>query len=220
MNSNNNEDMTPNVLFALSVVLLVGTLVYLILVPKPAPGSATRGQAVQRQRLFNETADMNTRKSQAEQEIAPRLWTGDADGVTAAVLAKLSTETVARGLKLTTFRPDRSQLLGQVTELKYEAQISGPYPRVRAVLASLDTPHSKVALRSVTIGASSEGNTGASIIGDGSPPTNLVTATVGMSAYLGSLPETPSPAKPSARLRKLSSRDTALTPSGKEAQHG
>jgi hypothetical protein len=72
-----------------------------------------------------------------------------------------------------------------MTELRYDIQMSGPYAAVRAVLASLDAPGGKVALRSIQIAASQDLEASSTdSTGLGSTPRRIVTATAGLSAYV------------------------------------
>ena len=91
--------------------------------------------------------------------------------MSAGVLAILTKESNDHSLKLGDFRPEKSLGLSAMTEMPYSAQISGPYPAIRAVMADLDTSTSKVALHSAQIASSEQAS-------------NVVTATLGVSAYL------------------------------------
>jgi Tfp pilus assembly protein PilO len=105
------------------------------------------------------------------------------------VLAQLAQQAQRRSLKIGAFRPQKQQTLAGLTELPYSVQVSGPFLSVRAFLSVLDSSSSKLALRSVQI-ASADGK------------SSLVTATLGLSAYVPveSVPAVrPAPGKPAAR---------------------
>ncbi|BDI31630.1 hypothetical protein CCAX7_36810 [Capsulimonas corticalis] len=171
INFKNRDEILPSALILLSIVLMSAALLYILLVPAPTVASAERAHRLMRRRILRDTttATLRTRSSQAA--AAPRLWPGDPRSVTSAVLAQLTDNARQQGVSLTSFRPQRGQTLDGVAELRYTAQLSGSYPQVRGVLASFDAKNGKTALRSVDMSA-------------GGAKANVVTATVGLSAYL------------------------------------
>ena len=173
------EDIAPSALILLSIILLTGTLLYMLLVPPPSVAGQVAAREQAMQQLQRETADAKRQARQAQAALGSRLWHGDSDTISAAVLALLTEQTRQHALKLGAFRPQRPQALSGVTDLPISVQITGPYPRVQAVMAALDAPNTSVALRSAEIAASDE-------------TSDAVTATLGVSAYIASsdTPET------------------------------
>jgi len=164
------EERAPSALILLSIVILAGTLAYMLFVPPPSAAGLAKGRALSRQKIEDEIAATRKQTQQAQKQVAARIWRGNAETITAAVLAKLTEQANRQALKLTAFRPQRPQQVPGVTELPYSVQISGPYPVVRAMLEFLDHPGNKLVLRSVQIAASDAAS-------------SMVTATVGISAY-------------------------------------
>lgn len=167
------EDIVPSVLILLAIIILAATLIYMLLVPKPSVARLEQGHTRGRRQILREIADTKKQVAQAQAAVGPRLWTGDADTVSSAVLALLTQQTRHDALKLGAFRPQRPLALDGVTELPFSVQVSGPYPKVQAVMASLDAAQSRVVLRAVQVASSAEA-------------TDAVTATLGLSAYLAS----------------------------------
>lgn len=167
------EDIVPSALILLAIVLLTGTLLYMLLVPPPSVAGQVAVREQAKQQLQRETVQAKQQARQAQAALGTRLWRGDADTISAAILALLTEQTHQHALKLGAFRPLRPQVLSGITELPFSVQISGPYPRVQAVMAALDAANTSVALRSVQIAASDE-------------TTDAVTATLGVSAYIAS----------------------------------
>ena len=174
------NDRLPSALILLSIAVLAGTLGYMLLVPPPSAAGVVAGRERSRRQLEQEIARATARTEEVRKAVKPRLWQGNAEAVTAAVLNQLTEQAARRSLRITAFRPQRSQALEGITELPFSVQISGPYAAVRATMAALDAAGSKLAVRSVQV-ASSDGETSA------------VTATLGVSAYIAAADAAPAP---------------------------
>lgn len=171
INFQRRDDVVPSVLVILSVVVLAGTLAFMLLIPKPGAAGSARAWTSSRRRIADDIADTRRQSRRAQATLRPRVWRGDPEAVTATILAQLTEQTGSHRLKLTAFRPERPQVFEQVTELRSDVQVAGPYAGVKALMNSLDSSESKVALRSVQITLS---------------PTaqNAVTATLALSAFV------------------------------------
>ena len=165
----NPENATPNALTLLALVILVGTLMFMLL-DKP-PQSVITGQALQRREENEQILKAKIKDEQVREALAPKFWQGGSVEVTAAILGKLTMESSKYGLTMTSFRPETEKDFPGFSELQYTVQVAGPYPQVRSLLTSLDGGNEKVALGSVQIAASPNA-------------ANGVQATIGLSAYL------------------------------------
>ncbi len=177
------EDVLPSTLILLSIAILIGALVFLVL-PKPSAAGIAKGRERSRQQIREEIERAKEREKQARAAALTRLWTGDAETVTASVLAQVTQRANESALQMGAFRPQRVQPLEGLTELPFSVQVSGPYPAVRKFLTSFDSANSRLALRSVQIAAA-----------DGK--SSAVTATLGISAFR--LNEEAAPAAAAAR---------------------
>ena len=185
INFRQRDEVVPSALILLSIFLLAATLAFMLLVPKPSLAGLARGRERGRRQILREIIDTRTRTRQDQAALAPRLWPGDANSVSSAVLALLTHQTRQHGLKLGDFRPQRPLALDEVTELPFSVQVSGPFPKVQAVMGALDAGRSRVVLRAVQVASSEE-------------TSDVVTATLGLSAYIASDPALlppPAPAK-------------------------
>lgn len=165
------EDITPSVLMIVSMVILAGTLAYMLLVPGTARSTHT---AASRRRMVDDIAETRHQTRVARMTIQPRLWHGNPEFVTATALALLTRQTEKRSLKLTSFRPDRPQEFADMTELRFDVQVAGPYAGLHSLLEAQDVRGSKLVLRSVQITASQTTSGG------------TVTASLGLSAFVAS----------------------------------
>jgi len=166
------EDVLPSALILLALAILAVTLGLILLAPVQTKAAVDKSHKNSLRKLVNQISDLNRRADSAQKEAATRLWTGDPETVSTSVLGGLTAQANSLSLKVGAFRPQRIVQLDGLTELPFSVQITGPYTRVRKVLASYDTPTSKVAIRSAQIASSAQSS------------TYDVTATVQISAYI------------------------------------
>ena len=174
INFSRKEDVLPSSLIVLSVLLLAATLAYMLLAPKPSTAATSRNGA-SRRRMVDDIADTRRQARQTRAAVLPRLWQGNPEAVTGRILAQMTTLTGKNSLKLLAFRPGRSQVFDEVTELRFDAQLSGSYAKLHALMDALDAPGSKIALRSVQMTSSQAAG-------------NTVSATLGLSAFVATDP--------------------------------
>ncbi len=170
MTSGQSARTYANVTIAVSGVLALCAVAAMLLVPKPSVERIKREQRASRDKLLSSLTVTRRQARALESQNAARLWSGDGDTVTAAVLGRLIREADGRHVMLAGFRSQRTQDFGAVRELPYVVQAAGPYPAVRALVAALDAPGTRIALRTVQIAAT-----------DGSSDT--VAATIGVSVF-------------------------------------
>lgn len=179
INFKNPKEAGPSAVTVAALVILAGSLAYMLLVPKPTTEGIAKGKERSRKQLLEQIEVAQASGAAARAAVASRLWQGDTDAISAAVLGQLTREAGTRKVKLSAFRPQRLQTLPELTELPFSVQISGPYPAVQGFAATLDKPNSKLALRSLQMASSDAGS-------------NAVTATLTFSAYaLGQPPAAP-----------------------------
>jgi hypothetical protein len=167
----NRDDVLPSALILLSLVILAGTVIFMLLVPAPTTTGMKRLQNRQQAKVRRQTEKLTAEAAQSQTDAQKWLWKGDAQAVTSAALAQMTTTTQKYGVGLTSFRPQRAQQLPGVTEMRYNAQVTGPFTKVSDVMAALDATGSKLLLTSVDVAQSGSNN-------------GSVTATLGVSAYM------------------------------------
>jgi hypothetical protein len=165
------EDVVSSCLILLSIIILTVTLLYMLIVPPPTVAGQVAGRERAKQQIQQEIADDRRAAKKGRAVVRTQAWRGNADTVSAALLAMMTTQTRQHSLKLIAFRPQRPQTLTGMTELPFTIQVSGPFPRVQAVMAALDTAGNRLTMQSVEIASTDEN-------------TDAVTATLGISAYL------------------------------------
>jgi Tfp pilus assembly protein PilO len=182
INFRNREDRGASILILLAILILFGSLIYVLAVPEPSAAGIAKGRTISRQKIEQEIETVTRRTREVRAAVKKRLWQGEVESVTALVLQKLTAQANQRSLKITAFRPQKGQLIEGMTELPFSVQLTGAFPNVSAMLKGLDAPNTNITLRSVQI-ASSDG------------VSSLVTATLGLSVYI----ESAAPSKPAVR---------------------
>ena len=195
------EDVLPSALILLALVILAVSLGLILLAPVQTKAAVDKSHKNSLRKLVNQISDLNRRADSAQKEAATRLWTGDAETVSTSVLGSLTNQANSLSLKVGAFRPQRIVQVDGLTELPFSVQITGPYTRVRKVLATYDTSVSKVAIRSVQIASSAQSS------------TNDITATLQLSAYI------PTQALVVPAASKATSTTDKRLPPGANQQH-
>jgi len=175
INFKSREELAPSLLALGAILTLLGTLIYMMVVPVPTAAGLAKGRERSRLQIQDEIATAKKRADELESANQKRLWTGSTEAVTASVLDILTRQAKSRSLKLTAFRPQRTQALDGLTEMPCSVQLSGPFPAVRGVLSALDASNGKLALRSVQFASSDAAS-------------SAVPATVVVSAYMAGPP--------------------------------
>jgi Tfp pilus assembly protein PilO len=170
INFKNPEERAPSALIVLSLLILAGTLAYMLFVPAPSAAGIARGRVTSRRKIQDEIRSTRERNDAMEREVAPLLWQGSVESITSRVLARVTNLANRQNLKVAAFRPQKTQPLDATTELPFNVQVSGTYAQLRALVDQLDRPQSKVALRSVQVASSDTA-------------TDAVTAAITLSAY-------------------------------------
>lgn len=171
INFRSREDRSASILILLSILILFGSLIYVLAVPEPSAAGMAKGRTLSRQKIEQEIEAITRRSQEVRAAVKRRTWQGEVESVTALVLQRLTAQANQRSLKITAFRPLKGQVIEGMTELPFSVQITGAFPNVSAMLKGLDAPDTRIALRSVQIAAS-----------DG--VSSQVTATLGLSVYV------------------------------------
>ena len=170
INFKRRDDVLPSSMILASILMLLGTLLYMIFVPVPSTAGLAKGRDLSRRTITKEIETTRARADELEKTNQVYLWNDTAESVTASVLGNITAQSRRKALKMTAFRPQRPQTLESLTELPFSVQLSGPYLAVRDVVSVLNTPQSKIAMRSLQMSSSDGGS-------------SAVTATLAFSAY-------------------------------------
>lgn len=179
----NKANAGVTIVIVLSIIVCIASALSLYVIPLPKPDQAKEKFRTERDNLIH-SATLTRHQSEAMALAASkRVWEGDSESVTSAIISMVTAEAGARQLRLAGVRSQRPQSLDAVTELPFSVQITGRYPSTVALLQWLDQPDRRVAVRSVQLAS-----------GDGA--SDDVTCTVAFSAYL------PASAAPATNKKK------------------
>lgn len=185
INFQKESERLPSTLILLSLLILLGSFLYMIAVPKPSVAGIAKGREQSKRRVQEDIDKADEQLEGLEKIIRPLLWKEKGEAITPLLLDQVSQHSKAQQIRLVAFRPQRQQAFDGVTEMPFSVYVNGSYGGVRGLLKWLDTASSKVVLRSAQISASD-------------PKTSVVTAVISISAFYESVePVTPAPsAKP------------------------
>jgi len=139
------ERLVPSLIIVISLVVMAAATLFDRLAPVPGGGAVGHSHTITRRRMAKDVDLAKISGENARKALAPRIWQGNPEVVSAGVLALITKSSNQQLLKVGAFRPQRVQPLGTITELPYTVQISGAYPGIRAVMSSLDSKNSKIA---------------------------------------------------------------------------
>lgn len=166
------EDVLPSAMILAAIAILVIALAVVLFAKVPSAQSVRRSHHMALRNLNDQIHKLDKTAVDAQKEATDRLWTGNPETISTSILGSLTQQAAKLSLQVGSFRPQRTVLLDGMTELPFSVQITGPYKDVRTVLASFDTPSSKVAIESTQIESSVQSS------------TNDITATVTLEAYM------------------------------------
>lgn len=181
------ENVPASFLAVIAIVTLVGTLAFLVFVPKPTTAGLAEKTRRDGMKIRIKTKDAEDRLVLAKATVTTTTWPGIGDDVAPAANARLTTIATRRGLKLTSFRPQRTTAKTDLTVLPFVVTVEGPFPQVVEFTRDIDSPGTRLAVSLIQITSAND-------------DSDRVTATVGVMAYLR--PEKPAP--PATRTAKES----------------
>jgi hypothetical protein len=195
INFKQKHEQVPSALILISLIALVvtfGVYLWVLWVGAHPTGLIARSSEFKLHSIQMKTNDLKTQEKIALQSVAPKVWSGNVEIVSASILAQLTAQGQQQGVSITSFRPSKPTMINGVTELPITLQLSGSYKGVHAVLASIDAPVSRVVLVSVQLSS-------------GLASKGTLTANIGLAAFINSTPndESSAPNKPVSESNNL-----------------
>jgi Tfp pilus assembly protein PilO len=166
--------MVSITVLVLSLLVILASVGLITVAPRPDPEAAQNSHRKTLAKLNSTRDQAQLDATSAEKAAAKRIWLGDSDAVTSALMAGLTREADARDLKMAGFRAQRVVDYQGITELPFSVQVIGTYPEVRSFLAMLDKPGTRILLRSAQLASADAA-------------TDTVSATLGVSAFIRSV---------------------------------
>jgi hypothetical protein len=176
------ENVPASLLAVVAILVLLGTFLFMILVKPPTTAGLaekTRREAI---KIRIKTKDAEDRLVAAKATVNSTTWPGIGDDVAPAANARLTTMAARRGVKLTSFRPQRTTAKTDLTVLPFVITVEGPFPQVVELTRDIDTAGSRMAVNLIQVTAAAD-------------DSNTVSATVAVMAYLRPGQVTPAPSR-------------------------
>ena len=143
-----------NTVLLLACVLLAGSAIAGLLMPKPL--SADERKKAETQRLDQTTAigRAKTLEAAARTAVLARTWTGADAAITSAVLDLTTTLARKRGVSFIRLQPQRNVVGGSLDQLPYLVVVEGSFPAIAAMEKDLEVPQNRLAVNSFQIASS------------------------------------------------------------------
>lgn len=145
-----------NVLMGLSMAVMAGALLYEKLVPYPAFSLTAKAKAEQIQRAHDQAENLGIQADLVKTSIAGRVWNEEAEEIGPKAMATATDLAKRFNLKLSSFRPQKIVLDGELERIPYVVALEGEYRDVVQFLNEIEMPATKLVLNSIQI-ASSDG---------------------------------------------------------------
>ncbi|MGV3618260.1 MAG: hypothetical protein ACO1SV_23275 [Fimbriimonas sp.] len=179
------ENVPASLLALCSILVMLGTLVFMAIYQLSPPKSTVSREKTRRNqmkiRVMTQEAEQGLEQAQAT--VLANTWPGNGDDVAPAANARLTSMATRRGVKLTSFRPQRATTKTDLETLPFVITVEGPFPSVVELTRDIDSAGSRMAVSLVQVTTASDGS-------------DRVSATVAVLAYLRpkepTTPETPS----------------------------
>jgi len=166
--SRTDTGITVAILAAL--VILVGTGVYMLAVPKPT----TNGKATGRERTMRKVQDdlesVHKNLEETKATVDAKVWSVPVAQIGPKALESITGIAQKAKLKLVAFRPQKPVSVNGLTQLPFIVSVEGSYVGVMSLVRQIEADDSKIAPNLVQF-TSTDGN------------SDVVSATIGIVAY-------------------------------------
>lgn len=169
-----DRDLASKALLALAALALLSGLAAYVRPNKPSALTSSQ----KREQVQKANRDIEAEKARLDylrRQVAAFTWRQKQEEIGPLALASVSQLARKHGLKLVTFRPQKTEQEKDLTRVPFLVALEGTYPDVAAFARDLENPKSKLALNMLQLNSS-----------DG--VTDRVNATVNVVAYSANLP--------------------------------
>jgi hypothetical protein len=173
INFKDRQDMLPSLITVSAIVVLAGTLGFILyanshpLTSAPAVAQAKRDLRTTEAKIQEAKTTLATNQA----TIDASSWTGAPQEIQTQILNRIGVLAAKRNVKINTVRPQRTMDVDQLSTLPYLITVEGTYPNVLAFERDVEAPTNRLAVNVIQVTAT-----------DAS--TDRVTASIGVVAYL------------------------------------
>jgi len=171
INFRDRDDFLPSLVSVSALVVIAGTALFMVLVPKPTTASLTKKLADAKKPLLNKISISHHDTDESNQYLANRTWTGDAEQIGTTSLRKINAIAQKNGVKIPVFRVQREDTANNVDTQPYLISVEGPFLGVLGFERELDVSENKLGVENIQISSTD-------------PNSDHVTANINVIAYL------------------------------------
>lgn len=153
-----------------SLLILVGTGVYMMVVPKPTSEGKATGRERTYKKVLNDLESVQKNLTETKAAIDAKVWDVPVAQIGPKTLESITSIAQKAKLKVVAFRPQKPVPVNGLTQLPFIVSLEGSYVGVMNLVHEIEAKGSKIAPSLVQF-SSTDSN------------SDLVTATVGIVAY-------------------------------------
>ena len=143
-----------NLVLILACVLLAGSALAGVLMPKPLDAAEKKKAEAKRREQIEAVARAKTLEEAARAVVLTRTWTGADAAITSAVLDLTTTLARKRGVSFVRLQPQRNVVGGALDQLPYLVVVEGSFPAIAALEKDLEVPENRLAVNAFQISSS------------------------------------------------------------------
>ena len=143
-----------NTLLIVACLLLAGSAVAGILMPKPNDPTAARKAEDRRKEQEATVRSARAAGQSAKASVLSRTWSGEDASITSAILDLTTTLARKRGVAFVRLQPQRNSEGGALEQLPYLVVVEGPFPAVVAMERDLEVPSNRLGVNAFQISSS------------------------------------------------------------------
>lgn len=193
INFKTRTDTGITVAILASLVILVGTGVYMVVVPKATANGKASGRERTRNKVQQDLKEVQENLAKTKATIQAKVWDVPVAQIGPKTLESITGYAQKSKLKVVAFRPQKPISVNGLTQLPFIVSLEGSYVGVMNLVRQIEADDSKIAPSLVQF-SSTESN------------SDVVSATVGLVAYAKENEKKPSPSKKSAATKTASNQ--------------
>lgn len=159
-----------NILGSVAAVLAIAVLGWHFLNPVSKAVKDPQKLLAEKRDMEQSITELRDKVTMTRNKADEWVWLGDRDQIAVDAMARVNDQVGILGLKMISFRPQRSIVDGSVERLPYQVTLDGAFPAVIGFVRAMETPEARFCVSKVQI-ASADG------------ATDRVSATIGLVAY-------------------------------------
>lgn len=164
------DEMGTNAAMIFSIIALAGTLLFMLLVPKPTTAGIANKQRLAADKVLDQITLSHQTLDKTTAVVEHRTWPGGAQQVGPGALQAMTKLSKTFSVKLSGFRPQRVTAASGLELLPYSVTAEGSFVNVLRFVKAIEDPTTKLAVHQVQIN-SADAN------------SDQVTAAIGITAY-------------------------------------